>query len=174
MRPFTEPYVPAARVLHWTVAILVLVVWPVGFVIGYVKDDVKPAFYLVHESLGFLVLWLMAVRLFVRVMNPPPPAPDRSPAVRYTSGTVHVLLYVALIAQASLGFLATNAFGFPLEWFGLVTVWSPIGKSDALAPLFGTAHYLLGWSILVLFALHMGGVLYHHVVKRDETLQRML
>lgn len=174
MRPFTEPYVPAARVLHWLVAVLVLVVWPVGFLIGFVKDDAKPAFYLVHESLGFLVLWLMFARLVVRMLNPPPPAPDRSSAVRLASGTVHGLLYGALIAQASLGFLATNAFGFPLQWFGLVTVWSPIGKSDALAPFFDTAHYFIGWSILVLFALHMGGVFYHHVVKRDETLQRIL
>lgn len=173
MRPFTEPYVPAARVLHWLVAVLVLVVWPIGYVIGFVKDDVKLNFYMVHESLGFIVIWLMLARLFVRLLNPPPPPLDESGPRRILASTVHTLLYVALLAQPVLGFLATNAFGFPLEWFWLVPIWSPIGKSDDLAPLLGAAHYYVGWAILVLFALHIAGVLYHRLVRRDETLQRM-
>jgi cytochrome b561 len=96
------------------------------------------------------------------------------PAQHAVATTVHALLYVALIAQPILGFLATNAFGFPLQWFWLVEIPSPVGHDEAIAPYFMGAHVIVGYSIVVLFLLHMAGVLFHHVVKRDETLERML
>jgi cytochrome b561 len=89
-----------------------------------------------------------------------------------TATVVHALLYAVLILQPIFGFLATNAFGFPLKLFGVIDVWSPIGKS-AWAPTLMSVHVALGWALLVLFALHMGGVLFHHVVRRDPTLYRM-
>ncbi|MCQ0989404.1 cytochrome b [Jiella marina] len=168
-----ERYRPAARALHWLIALLVLVVWPFGMVIEFIKDDTKLVFYLVHESLGFLVLWLMLARLAVRLIFPPPPHPPMPALQARVATIVHILLYVALIAQPLIGFLATNALGFPLDWFGLVTVWSPLGKSDIGWTLLGI-HEVLGWSILVLFVMHFGGVLHHHVIRRDPTLYRMV
>ncbi|MEX6507300.1 cytochrome b [Jiella sp. M17.18] len=166
-------YPAAARALHWLIALLVLVVWPFGMVIKFIKDDAKTGFYFVHESFGFLILWLMLARLAVRLINPPPPRPPLPLWQERIATLNHVLLYAALIAQPIFGFLATNAFGFPLSWFGLVTVPSPIGKSP-LAPTLMSVHVFLGWSILVLFALHIAGVIHHHVIRRDPTLQRML
>ncbi|MCB8836627.1 cytochrome b [Aurantimonas sp. VKM B-3413] len=166
-------YPVASRVFHWLVALLVLIVWPFGMVIEFVKEDVKLDFYFIHESFGFLILWLMLARLAVRLINPPPPRPPLPVWQERIAGLNHALLYVALIAQPVFGFLATNAFGFPLDWFGLVTVPSPIGKSD-LAPTLMSVHVFLGWSILVLFALHIAGVLHHHLIRRDPMLERML
>ncbi|WAP67393.1 cytochrome b [Jiella pelagia] len=166
-------YRPVARALHWLVALLVLIVWPVGFVIHFVKDEAKMGFYLVHESFGFVILWLMLARLAVRLIVPPPPEVEMPLMQKRVANLVHWLLYAALILQPIFGFLATNAFGFPLDWFGLVTVWSPIGKSD-LAPSLMSVHVFLGWSILVLFCLHFAGVLNHHLIRRDATLHRML
>jgi cytochrome b561 len=141
-------------------------------VIKFVKEDVKLTFYMLHESFGFLILWLMLLRVLVRWLAPPPPSPPMPAIFERTATVVHVLLYVVLILQPIFGFLATNAFGFPLKLFGLVDVWSPIGKSD-WAPALMSVHVALGWALLVLFALHMGGVLFHHVVRRDPTLYRM-
>ena len=59
---------------------------------------------------------------------------------------MHGLLYVTLIVQPILGFLTTNAYGFPLLWFGEVQVWSPIGKNPTLAPLLKSAHIATGWA----------------------------
>ena len=170
----TERYNAPARLLHWLVAVLVLVVWPVGAVIKFVKEDVKLTFYMVHESLGFVILWLMLARLAVRLIAPPPPEPPMPAIFVKTAGVVHGLLYLVLILQPITGFLATNAHGFPLEWFWTFPIWSPIGKSPDIAPTLSFVHVVLGWSVLVLFALHMGGVLFHHVLRRDTTLYRML
>ncbi|ODN70988.1 cytochrome b [Methylobrevis pamukkalensis] len=169
-----ERYAPAARILHWLVALLVLIVFPLGVVIDFVKEDVKLTFYLLHESFGFIVLWLMLARVAVRLIYPPPPHVPMPKLQQRVADTVHIGLYVALIVQPLSGFLATNAHGFPLSWFGLVDVWSPIGKSPDIAPILSVVHYVTGWTILILFCAHFGGVLYHHVIRRDETLGRML
>ncbi|MYZ49688.1 cytochrome b [Propylenella binzhouense] len=166
-------YSAAGRVLHWLVVLFVLVVLPFGAVIKFVKEDVKLTFYMIHESLGFLVLWIMLARLAVRlVKKPPPPLP--MPAWEHRlAATVHWALYAALILMPITGFLATNAFGFPLRWFNLVPIPSPIGKSDA-APYIMAVHVTLAYTILVLIGLHLLGVLQHHILRRDGTLYRML
>lgn len=167
-------YAPTSRLIHWAVAALVLVVWPLGFVIEFVQNEAKTPFYFLHESFGFLILWLMLVRVVVRMIRGTPPQPPMPRWQKITAESVHGLLYVALFLQPIFGFLATNAFGFPLDWFGLVTVWSPVGKSETWAPIFMGVHVALGYAILILFVLHLGGVLHHHLLKRDATLYRMI
>ena len=171
--PQAARYSAGIRVLHWIVAALVLVVWPLGMVIEFVAEDQKTVFYLLHESFGFLILWIMLARLTLRLLRG---APEREPLPlwqeRLAEG-VHIALYVALIAMPVFGFLATNAFGFPLSLFGVLPIPNPIGKNEALAPIFMTIHAGLGWAILVLFFLHLGGVIQHHVLRRDTTLYRM-
>ncbi len=163
----------AARVLHWIVAVLVFITWPLGLMIGFVKDEVKLDFYLVHESFGFLVLWVMLLRVGARLFQPAPPI--QGPAIeRIAAHTVHGLLYLFLIVMPVSGFLATNAHGFPLQWFGLVPIWSPLGKSPEIAPMLSAIHGWSAWIILGLFALHMLAVIFHHLIRRDATLYRIL
>ncbi|GAB3684900.1 cytochrome b [Salinisphaera aquimarina] len=169
-----DHYHPLAKAFHWLVAVLVFAVWPLGAVIEFIKDEDKTAFYLWHESLGFLVLWLMLARLCVRFLTVTPAKP---PMPRWQSGlasTVQWALYLALIAMPISGFLATNAHGFPLEWFGLLPVWSPIGKAPDIAPLLSAVHYWISWTILTLVVLHVLGALQHRIIRRDDTLHRML
>jgi cytochrome b561 len=45
---------------------------------------------------------------------------------------------------------------------------------EGLAQPVQLAHTILGWSIVVLLVLHVGGALFHHVLRRDGTLLRML
>ena len=168
-----ERYPATSRVLHWIIAVLVLITWPLGFVIHFIKNEHATTFYTLHEGFGFLVLWLMLVRVGNKLLT-------RAPAVhgprieQIAAHSVHGLLYLFLIIMPISGFLATNAHGFPLQWFGLFEVWSPIGKSPDIAGFLSGIHYVSAWVILGLFGLHMGAVLMHHVLRRDETLHRIL
>jgi cytochrome b561 len=168
-----ERYAGTLRVLHWLIAVLVLMTWPLGQMIGFVKEDVKLDFYLIHESLGFLVLWLMLVRIGARLTSGAPLV-EAPPLEKAAAHAVHGLLYVFLIVMPVSGFLATNAHGFPLKWFGLFTVWSPIGKSPDIAFTLSAIHTWSAWIILALFALHISAVVFHHVIRRDGTLYRIL
>lgn len=168
-----ERYAGRLRVFHWLIAGLVLATWPLGLMIGFVKDDVKLDFYLVHESLGFLVLWLMLLRIGTRLTSGAPLV-EAPPLEKAAAHLVHGLLYVFLIVMPVSGFLATNAHGFPLNWFGLFTVWSPIGKSPDIAGTLSFIHEWSAWILLALFALHFAAVIFHHVIRRDRTLYRIL
>ncbi|MCM2472299.1 cytochrome b [Rhizobium sp. CG5] len=168
-----ERYPATSRLLHWLVAALVLITWPLGFFIQFTKKEVSLDFYLIHESFGFLVLWLMLLRVGNRLMARPPQ--PQGPAIeRLAASTVHGLLYVFLIVMPVSGFLATNAHGFPLVWFGLVPVWSPLDKAPDIAWSLSAIHAWSAWILLLLFALHIGAVLLHHVIKRDNTLYRIV
>ncbi|MDI6024823.1 cytochrome b [Corticibacterium sp. UT-5YL-CI-8] len=166
-------YSPLLKLLHWLIAALVLAIWPLGLMIGFVKDDVKLDFYLVHESLGFLVLWLMLLRVGARLTSKAPLIKG-PPIERLAAHTVHGLLYVFLILMPVTGFLATNAHGFPLVWFGLAEVWSPIGKSPDIAWTLSAIHEWSAWIVLALVALHVGAAVMHHAMRRDDTLYRIL
>lgn len=162
-----------SRVCHWAVAILVFLTWPLGLMIGFVRDEVKLDFYLLHESFGFLVLWVMLLRVGSRLTTPSPPI-AAPPFERILAHSVHGLLYLFLIVMPISGFLATNAHGFPLHWFGVVQVWSPIGKNPDIAPALSAVHEWSAWIVLALVALHLLAVVAHHVLRRDKTLYRML
>ena len=168
-----KKYSRAMRVLHWLVAVLVFITWPLGLIIQFVKDEVKLDFYLLHESFGFLVLWLMLVRLGLR-MTTSTPAIEGGRVVRIAAAAVHGLLYLCLIAMPVSGFLATNAHGFALQWFGVLPIWSPLGPSPAIAPVLSTVHTWCAWIVLTLFALHILAVIHHRLIRRDDTLHRIL
>ena len=168
-----ERYPATTRILHWLISALVLATWPLGFVIHLVKNDVSMTFYTLHEGFGFLVLWLMLIRVGNRLLTRSPET--QGPKMeKIAAHTVHGLLYLFLIAMPVSGFLATNAQGFPLHWFGLFEVWSPIGKSPDIAWTLSAIHFWCAWIILGLLTLHIGAVLMHQVIKRDVTLYRIL
>lgn len=171
--PDFPSYSRVLRALHWIVALLVFLTWPLGLMIGFVKDDVKLDFYLVHESLGFLVLWVMLLRVGFRFFQSAPPL-ERPAVERMAANTVHGLLYIFLIIMPVSGFLATNAHGFPLQWFGVLPIWSPLGKSPEIASTLSEIHEWSAWIILGLFALHILAVMFHHLIRRDATLYRIL
>ena len=168
-----QRYPASSRILHWLVAVLVLATWPLGFVIELIQKDSVMTFYMLHEGFGFLVLWLMLVRVGNKLLVKAPVS-DGLRLQQIAAHTVHGLLYVFLIVMPVSGFLATNAHGFPLEWFGVMDVWSPIGKSPEIAKTLSAIHSISAWILLGLFVLHIGAVLMHHVIKRDDTLYKIL
>lgn len=151
---------------------LVFAVWPLGLLLKYFKDDVKLDFYLLHESFGFLVLWLMLIRLGMLLAQGRPVYQTNWTGT--VSRIVHWLLYIALIVMPVSGFLATNAHGFPLRWFGFLPVWSPIGREPQIAPVFSVVHAGMAWIILALVTLHIAGALFHRIIRKDDIFQRML
>ena len=169
----TECYPATSRLLHWGVALLVLATWPLGFVIHLIKNEAAMTFYMLHEGFGFLVLWLMLLRVGNKLLSRSPEAEGHR-LEQIAAHSVHGLLYLLLIVMPVSGFLATNAHGFPLQWFGVIEIWSPIGKSPDIAGFLSGIHFWSAWLLLGLFALHMGAVLMHHVIKRDFTLYKIL
>ena len=73
-----------------------------------------------------------------------------------------------------IGFLATNAWGFPLSVFGVLPLPSPVGKDEELAKVLALLHRIGALSIIVLIGGHIAGALYHTFIRKDALLQRIL
>jgi cytochrome b561 len=131
--------------------------------------------YTVHRSLGVLVLFLMTIRLLYRLVHgAPPPEPTINAMQRIVSHLVHLALYGLIIAQALIGWVATSAYGAQISFFGLFTVPALVAKDESLSkPLF-EVHEFLGFTIAGLLLMHIGAALFHHFIRKDGVLQRML
>lgn len=172
-------YNTVAKWFHWVTVVLLGVALPVGFVIKYIKDDAKMVFYAIHETAGLTLLMVALARLAWRLTHPPPPLPDSVPLpLRKTAAGVHHALYAMLILQPILGFVATNAWGFPMRgetaYLGFIDLPKFMEVNEALAGTVQLLHTIGGYTILVLLVLHIGGVVFHQAIRRDGTLLRMV
>ena len=172
-------YGAIAKLFHWVTLGLMLVALPLGFVIQHVKDDSKMALYALHESAGLTILFVAIARLAWRWLSPPPSLPNDMPKLfRTISTAVHHSLYGLLILQPIFGFLATNAWGFPMRgataYLGFVEFPKFMEAWESLAKILSLLHSIGGWLLVVLIALHVGGALFHHAIRRDGTLMRMI
>jgi cytochrome b561 len=171
-------YTSLAKWFHWVTAALMLVALPTGVVIEHIKDSDKMAFYAIHESAGLTILFVALARLAWRLTHPVPPQEGIPPWMRKAANGVHHALYAALIVQPILGFLATNAFGFPMQgataYLGLFDLPKFMEANTPLAEWVLAFHAGLGWIIAGLLAAHIGAVVFHQAIRRDGTLLRMV
>jgi cytochrome b561 len=172
-------YGAVAKAFHWVTVVLIAIALPVGFVIQHIKDSDKMVFYAIHESAGVTLFLVAVARLTWRMTHPAPPLPEHiPPPLRLVAGAVHNTLYAALLTQPVLGFLMTNAFGFPLRgetaYLGFINLPQFMEKNVPLAETLAAAHVWLGWTIALLLLVHISGAVFHHAIRRDGTLLRML
>jgi cytochrome b561 len=83
-------------------------------------------------------------------------------------------MYAILLAQPIVGWLMSTAYGFPVVYLGLVPIPAPVPEDRVLAERLDRLHIALAIALAALFAAHLAGVLYHHLVRRDAVLSRML
>jgi cytochrome b561 len=87
---------------------------------------------------------------------------------------VHRLFYLILLAGPLLGWASASAHRLTVSPFGLITL-PPIAAPKARWALTaGDVHATVMWVLLALVGLHAAAALYHHVVRHDGTLRRML
>lgn len=170
------------RLLHWLIVILVLGLLAIGSLLGTlgfdgVKDllgiETTNQLYTYHKTFGILVLVLMVLRLVLRrTLTSPAYQPPLHWFQRTASLSVHSLFYVALILMPVLGWLATAAGGYPVQFFG-ATLPGLIGKDEALSETLFQYHAWVGWGILALIVVHVCAAIYHWKIRRDGVMKRM-
>lgn len=167
-----DRYGVVTRVLHWSMAILVLLQfvkfgdrfeggggWLVETVGGW------------HTSVGTLLLVLALVRIaWAFIQRRRRPVNDPALAIFVTAG--HVMLYAALLAMPILGMLVMLGGGYGHAAFGIGLF--PPGEEVGWATVWGSLHSPLAWLFAIAVAAHILMALYHHLVRKDGVLRRML
>jgi cytochrome b561 len=172
----TDHYPATSKLLHWLVAACVLVTVPVAIVMDRIgQGPTQDSLYNLHKSLGVLILVLMVLRLINRlVAGALAPEAEIEPWQRAVSSIVHTSLYVLLLAMPIVGYIANSAYGASTPFFGLFELPSIVGKNEELATRLFTLHRWVGWLVILLVLMHISAALYHHFIRRDAVLKRML
>jgi cytochrome b561 len=175
MTPDTQGYSLTARVFHWVTALLVLAAIPMAIIMNNIGEgSLQDFLFDMHRSIGVLLIPIALGRLFWRFGHPPPTLPDDIPAAQQlVARLTHYALYVLLIAQPILGWVASSAYRAPITvfWlFDLPPIWP---ENRALSEQLFDVHMWLGFTMGALVCAHIGAALFHHFGRRDQILLRM-
>ncbi|WP_324134896.1 cytochrome b [Bosea sp. (in: a-proteobacteria)] len=173
-------YSAAARHMHWVTAAVVLAMIPAGLAMTYrgntlnIWDGLTNAMYSSHKLLGFLVLWLVAGRLAYRLLKgAPPDEPTLLWWQKAGSHLVHWLLYGLLLVVPLLGWVGISLYP-SLTVFGLFNLPALAAPNEDLAKVVLEIHGTLAILMGLLACAHVGAALYHHLIRKDGVLRRML
>lgn len=162
--------------IHWLMLLLFVAVY------GSIElrqlfekgSDPREALKTWHFMLGMLAFALVWLRLAVRLSGPAPTIRPEPPRLQQLSSRLlHLALYVLMIGMPLTGWLVLSAAGKPIPFFGL-ELPALIGENKALAKQLKGLHEAVGTTGYVLIGGHVVAALYHHYIKRDDTLRRML
>lgn len=165
------------RAFHWGLAVLIIGMIVYGWWMNHfpARQD-RYFFRLIHADIGYLVLLLLVLRLVWRSVNPMPAFPPETPVwdqwlARLNEGA----LYLVTFAVALLGWAHSGATSRPYSsWFGLFDVPQFTSADRTLVQLTEDYHILGAYLLLALIAMHVLGALYHHFIRRDRVMMRMV
>lgn len=163
----------AARVLHWSMAVLILAMLFVG--VGMVASiDLRPTLVSVHRPLGIAILLLAVVRLINRLRHRPPPLPADLPALQvFAAKASHWLLYTLMFAMPLLGWSMLSAGGYPVTMFNGFALPPIAPHNPTVYAVLRTAHTWLAWLLFATVLLHLAAALMHAWVRRDGVFPSM-
>ncbi|PRH82568.1 cytochrome b [Arenimonas caeni] len=170
-------YAPSRRALHWGIGVMLVLAFV--FIEGRENFDrgtaERAAMAQAHFWAGIAILALMLPRLLLAFSRPAPAVSPALPAWQaLPAKALHLLLYAMLVAQPVLGLMTAWTDGkdilLPFTQVALPALMAP---DEALAHRIEDIHKLVGSAFYWVVGLHVLAALYHHFVRRDDTLRRM-
>jgi cytochrome b561 len=168
-------YGTTAKVFHWLVVALLLLQFPIGWLMPDIHRGDKPGAPMTfHVSFGIVILALILLRLAWRLTHPVLPESSLPAWQRLTSEAVHWALYVVVLATTVTGWLFASFRGWPLSFFYLVPLPMLGSENAAAGKVIDGWHQAAEWALLVLIGIHVAAAIAHVFIYRDRILQRML
>lgn len=169
-------YYPArSRLLHWSMAILIVCMLLVGLSMVKSLAIWQPTAINLHKSFGILLLMLVLFRLVNKYLTPRPKLPKSMPDLQKLVAKIsHFVLYVSMLLMPLSGWLMQSADARPVSVFGLFTLPQIIGQNIKAYAFFRELHAVVAWVLIATITLHVLGALYHGIVRQDRVLASML
>lgn len=165
--------------LHWIVGIAIIAVAVIELLRGevfpkgsYFRETLK----VLHDPAGTVVLVLVLLRLVWRSFHPAPAMPESMRNwEKVMANLTHYALYAMMVTIPVTGILYTLARGRPID-FGLFQLVFPLDNlfDRNAARTLKNVHEFLGQAVLVLAFVHASAALWHHYLRKDDVLTRML
>ncbi|MGH7107912.1 MAG: cytochrome b [Acetobacteraceae bacterium] len=169
---------PAQRRLHWAIALLILLAFPIAWVMAAVPFAdllLKFVLFQVHKTLGLLVLLAALARLLVRLRRGRPDwDEDLADWQRKAARHLHAALYVLILAVPALGYFVacTAPAQIPTLFLGVVPVPAIVGVNKLWFPVLLDLHRAAAITLVLLAIGHAAAAVQHHRLGRT-VLRRM-
>jgi cytochrome b561 len=164
-----------AKVFHWLIVALLLVQYPIGWLMPDVHRGMQPgAGMTFHVSIGILILVLTVMRFAWRLTHPVAPESSLPPWQRLSSEAMHWLLYALVLATTISGWLFASFRGWPISFFYLVPLPMLASDNAAVGKAIDGLHQAMEWTLLAVIGIHVAAALAHIFIHRDRIMQRML
>jgi cytochrome b561 len=174
LRNSLTSYGIVAKFLHWLLFILVSAIIALGYLRGDLPEEYKATAINLHKLLGVIILFLMVLRALWALTNPKPyPLGNASYLARIIERVVHGLLYLSLFLMPLSGWIGSVAAGKPPR-IGERVFSLPLDPDKSLVKLAFFIHNNLALILIGLIILHTLAALYHHFIRKDDILRRML
>ena len=170
-------YAPILRRLHWLMAILIALGYLAIEQRGFFARGTPARFAVVqsHYWIGLSIFVLAGWRIVQRRGFGAPaitPALPRLQAI--VSKSTHVALYAFFIVMPILGISAAWLDGKSVFLpFTQVAIPPLLAESEQWVHTIEDLHGQIGQIFYWVIGLHIAAALYHHFVRRDDTLRRM-
>ena len=173
MNTHPNRYHGALVVLHWLLAVLLIVALAMGtFALKPVPNSSPDKIFALqgHMIAGGLILLLTLTRLVVRLKTAhPAPATTGNALLDRLAPLTHWGLYGLVLLMAGSGVAMSVLAGLPGIVFG--GVGSLPVNFDALPPR--AVHGIVAKLLMLAIGLHIAAALYHQFVRRDGLMARM-
>ncbi|HWT37679.1 MAG TPA: cytochrome b [Paraburkholderia sp.] len=165
---------PLARLLHWTMAGLILAMLYIGVAMVAAVSHAHATLIALHRPLGVALLVLALIRVAVRLRNVSPALPDDMPALqRVAAKASHLVLYGLFIAMPLIGWAMLSAGGYPVTLFGSWHLPAIVPQNVDLFALLRALHTWLAFALFATVLAHLAAALFHGLVRRDGVFSSM-
>ena len=177
IRNTTERYGLITKLLHWSIAILIIGLSGLGLYM--VELTYYDRYYNLsldsHKALGVLVLELAIVKILWSSFNPSPNAAATLKTWEKAAAKVmHLVLYTMMVLIPVSGYAISTSQGKAVSFFGWYEVPAWLPPIDNLNQIASEIHYWLAHITIALAGLHIAAALKHQFIDADGTLKKML
>lgn len=174
IRNTQEKFGSLTKLLHW----LIFLLFVTEFFLVYRREyfpkgaPEKLQYILLHKSIGVCLLLLALLMITWRHVGQRPllNMPRREIVL---AKLTHFLLYISMLLQPLTGICMSLYSGKGLSVFGLLS-FPTVTPNPTWATFGHTLHVCSAYVIMGLVSLHVSAALYHHFIRRDHILKRML
>src|SRR5262245_10145310 len=164
-----------AKLLHWIGAAAILVLLVHGWWVTHVAarpGRIANANW--HAALGYDVLALLVSRLLWRWGNPVPALPaELRPWERMAAQAGHIGLYLLMFGASLTGWALAGTFRTPMSRDLLGLPVPQFVQDRAFHDRSQGSHFSLSARLAASNVVHIAVALRHHLLKRNDVLQRM-
>jgi cytochrome b561 len=162
------------RLLHWLMAVCIVTMLFVG--VGMVST-VAPKYltlFQIHKTLGIAILVLAVIRLALRFVYTAPGLPRDMPVpMRLAAELSQYIFYALMLGMPLLGWAALSSASHPVVLFGGVHLPAILPVNPNTYALVRSAHVYLGLAFFALILMHVAGLMFHKLVRKDGVFEAM-